>query len=243
MKVPHLMAVLAFGTASFAYSRNPVYELPGDAGGLYTYLAIPQGTEYADSATLAGTDRFLKDASVAFYSNVARTGLVTLSFYNIVPEDINYGPTGQSGVTPGALSDFKPDVTPLWTSGPTTVSFSSGGATGLALNEIIFSDINTLVPDNLYWSIKFDSLTNFSGSGFGVKLEDAVNLGPTGAETDPSRFYVRAPGDEWTPTWLTLGTTSPTSTLSLKLTAVPEPSAALLSLFGCLALLRRRRIA
>src|SRR5690606_32460900 len=142
MKVPHLMAMLALGTAPFAYSQIPAYALPGETGGLFAYLPIPQCTEYADGATLAVADRFLSDTSVAIYSDFARRGSGTLSFYNIVPEDIDYGPdTGQPGVTPGALADFKPDVAPLWTSGPTLVSFAGGGSTGLNLNELVFADI------------------------------------------------------------------------------------------------------
>ena len=244
MKIPHLMAAIALCAMPVAYSQNPVYELPGETGGLFTYLPIPLGTEYADSASLAGTDRFLEEATLNFYSNIARTGSLTFSIYGIVPEDIDYGPTGQPGVTPGALADFKPNTTPLWTSGPTTVTFTGGGATGLNLDQVVFSGINTLVPDDLYWSIKIESLSNYNGTGFGPKLENAADLGPSGAETDGSRFYVRAPGGDWSPQWLNQQP-APTSTLSLQLTAsaVPEPSVALLSFVGSLALLRRRRAA
>lgn len=184
---------------------------------------------------------------MAIYSNIARTGTVTFSLYEAIPADFNFPPdfeVGQPGVTPGELADFKPAVDPLWTSGPTSVTFESDGPTNLNLTTLVFSDINTLVPDDLFWSIKFENLSNYvDGGSFGPKLEDAADLGPAGAGTDPSRLYQRSSDrflGDWFPIWLDIDE-PPTSTLSLQLSAIPEPGVAMLSLLGTLVLLRRRR--
>jgi hypothetical protein len=252
MNIPPFMAVLALCATPFAYAQSiaeSVYDLPGETGGLFSYLPIEQQVEYGDSAHLGGTNRLLSEASLAIYSDIDRTGVVTFSIYNAVPADFNFPPDfeiGQPGVTPGTLADFKPAIDPLWTSGPQLVSFEGKGASNLNLTELVFSDINVLVPDDLFWSIKFDMLSDYTDGGiFGPKLEDAADLGPAGAETDGSRFYKR-PGDrglgDWIPTWLPVNA-PPTSTLSLQLTAIPEPGIVALSLLGTLALLRRRRTA
>jgi len=239
MKSPLIFAAAAFATLSSALAQTPVYTLPGETGGTFTYLTIAQGTEYADSAHLAGDARVLDDAVVTLYSNVARQATVTLSFYAAVPALTEF--EGQPGVIPGALAGFQPADTALWTSGPTVFSLDGDGASNLNLNQLVFSNINTLVPDDIFWSIQFSNVTNYSdGGAFGPKLENAANLAPTGAATDPSRFYLRDPGDEWIP--VALGTAAPpTSTLSLQLTAVPEPSAAVLVAVAAAGLLRRRR--
>lgn len=238
-------AVAALATALPAMAQTPVYTLPGEAGGTFTYLTVAQEVEYADSAHLAGTARVLDQAVFTLYSNIDRQATVTLSFYEAVLDETNYeDPLGQPGVIPGALAGFKPADTPLWSSGPLVFSIEGDGTNNLNLNQLIFSNINTLVPDDIFWSVKFESITNYSdGGSFGPKLEDAAALEPTGAETDPSRFFARGEfsDGEWTPVWLTSGA-PPTSTLSLQLTAVPEPSTALLCAAGAAAgLLRCRR--
>ena len=244
MKSPVFFAVAALATALSAMAQTPVYTLPGETGETFTYLTIAQEVEYADSAHLAGTARVLDQAVVTLYSNVDRQATVTLSFYQAVLDDINYDdPLGQPGVIPGALAGFKPSDTPIWSSGPLVFSIEGDGTNNLNLNQLVFSDINTLVPNDIFWSVKFESITNYSDGGpFGPKLEDAAELEPTGAETDPSRFFARGEfsDGEWLPVWLTSGA-PPTSTLSLQLTAVPEPSAALLCAGAAAGLLRRRR--
>ncbi|MCW1912614.1 hypothetical protein OJ996_03445 [Luteolibacter sp. GHJ8] len=244
MKLPPILGALALALAAPLPAQTPVYTLPGETGGPFTYLTVSQGTEYADSAHLAGTDRVLDQAVVTVYSNVARQGSVTLSFYTAVPDENEYeGPVGQPGVTPGNLAGFRPSDTPLWSSGPLLFSFQDDGSNNLNLNELVFSGINTLVPDDIFWTLTFTDISNFSdGGAFGPKLEDAALLGPVGAETDPSRFYLRDPGGEWIPVWLATNA-PPTSTLSIQLTAVPEPSAALLGILGVAGLIRRRRTA
>ncbi len=244
MKVPLLLGAIALATACPLAAQSPVYTMPGETGGPFTYLTISQDTEYADSAHLAGTDRLLDDAVVTIYSNVARQASVTLSFYSAVVDDHEYeGPVGQPGVTPGDLAGFRPADTPLWSSGPLVFSIEGDGTNNLNLNQLVFSNINTVVPDDIFWSVTFTDVTNYSdGGAFGPKLEDAANLGPAGAETDPSRFYLRGGGGEWVPVWL-MTSAPPTSSLSIQLTAVPEPSAVLLCLFGVLGLIRRRRAA
>lgn len=247
MKIPALLAVAAFATALPLAAQSPVYTLPGETGGTFTYLTISQQVEYADSAHLAGTARILDEAVVTIYSNVARQVTATLSFYSAVEDEVNYeGPLGQPGVIPGALAGYKPSESAIWSSGPLVFSVDGDGSNNLNLSQLVFSNINTLVPDDIFWSITFENISNYSdGGAFGPKLEDAAALQPTGAETDPSRFYAR--GDitdgEWTPVWLT-SAAPPTSTLSIQLTAVPEPSSVLLIAGGVVAgLLRRRRCA
>ncbi len=245
MKSLAILALAALAAVSPLRAQNPVYTLPGETGGIFTYLTISRQVEYADSAHLAGTDRVLDQATVTVYSNVARQVTATLSFYQVVEDETNYeDPLGQPGVNPGALAGFKPAETPLWSSGPLLFSVEGDGSNNLNLNQLVFSNINTLVPDDIYWSIKFESITNYSDGGpFGPKLENAAALDPTGAETDPSRFYVRGEElteGEWLPVWLT-SAAPPTSTLSIQLTAVPEPSAVLLFAGAAMGLLRRRR--
>lgn len=246
MTPPVFFAVAALALASPLLAQTPVYSLPGETGGTFNYLTISQEIEYADSAHLAGTNRFLDDAVVTVYSNIARQATVTLSFYGAVPEEINYeNPLGQPGVVPGELAGFRPDDAPLWSSGPVVVQIQGDGENHLNLNQLVFSDINTLVPDDIFWSIRFENISDYrNGGAFGPKLENAADLSPTGAETDPSRFYARGAFSQnvWSPIWLT-SVGPPTSTLSLQLTAspVPEPSTALLAALAATGLLRRRR--
>ncbi len=228
-------------------AQTLVYDLPGDQGGVFTYFLIAQGTEYADSAVLGGTNRVLSEASVAVYSNVPRTATVTFSIYDTAAADFNFSPgsqVGQPGVAPGPMADLKPLETPLYTSGPVEFSFAGDGPIGNDLNTLVFSGINTLVPDEIFWSIQFEDVSNYTdGGAFGPKLENAANLLPGEAATDPSRLYARTPGvgdGAWLPTWLG-SRAPPTSTLSLQLTAIPEPAAALLLALGGGLLLRRQR--
>jgi len=244
MKSPALLAVAALATALPLMAQSPVYTLPGETGGSFTYLTISQQVEYADSAHLAGTDRVLDQAVITVYSNVARQVTATLNFYQAVEDETNYeDPLGQPGVIPGALASFKPAETPIWSSGPLVFSVDGDGNNNLNLNQLVFSNINTLVPDDIFWSITFENISNYSdGGAFGPKLEDAATLVPTGAETDPSRFYARGDfsDDEWLPVWLNSGA-PPTSTLSIQLTAVPEPSSVLLVAGMAAGLIVRRR--
>jgi hypothetical protein len=239
-----LFAAAALALASSLVAQTPVYSLPGETGGTFTYLTISQEAEYADSASLAGTERYLDQATVTLYSNIARQATVTLSFYQAVVDDS--GVTGgQPGVTPGALAGFRPADTPLWTSGPTVFQLEGDGPNNLNLNQLIFADIRTLVPDDLFWSVKFENISSYSeGGAFGPKLEDAATLAPTGAATDPSRLFIRGEftEDEWVPFWIS-SAAPPTSTLSLQLTAnpVPEPSAAFLLIAGAGLSWHRRR--
>lgn len=247
MRHPLLLAAAALALASPLAAQTPVYSLPGETGGTFTYLTISEQAEYADSASLAGTERFLDQATVTIYSNVARQATVTLSFYEAIVDTNDYGgPIGQPGVTPGPLAGYRPADMPLWTSGPMIFQFQDDGANNLNLNQLVFADIHTLVPDDLFWSVKFENISNYSdGGAFGPKLEDAASLAPTGASTDPSRMFLRSDltEGEWTPIWISTPA-PPTSTLSLQLTAtqVPEPSVIVLSATvaaGCV--LRRRR--
>ena len=245
MRFPVLLAAAALALASPLVAQTPVYSLPGETGGAFTYLTISQEAEYADSASLAGTERYLDQATVTIYSNIARQATVTLSFYQAVVDDNEYdGLVGQPGVTPGPLAGYRPADTALWSSGPIVFQLEGDGPSNLNLNQLIFADIHTLVPDDIFWSVKFENISNYSdGGAFGPKLEDAASLAPTGASTDPSRMYYRDDSsDGWMPIWISTAA-PPTSTLSLQLTAlpVPEPSVTLLAGLAAGILVRRRR--
>ena len=117
MKLPLILGATALATAWPLLAQTPVYNLPGETGGPFTYLTISQGTEYADSAHLAGDARLLDEAVVTIYSNVARQASVTLSFYSAVVDETEYEvPLGQPGVTPGDLAGFRPGGRGLWSS-------------------------------------------------------------------------------------------------------------------------------
>jgi hypothetical protein len=176
-------------------------------------------------------------AQTLVYSLPGETG-GTFSYLTI-SEEVEYADSVS------LLAGFRPADVPLWTSGPVVFQLEGDGANNLNLNQLIFADIRTLVPDDLFWSVKFENISNYSdGGAFGPKLEDAADLAPTGAATDPSRLYVRGElsEGEWMPIWISTPA-PPTSTLSLQLTAspVPEPSATLLAALAAGLMLRRRR--
>lgn len=237
MKLIHCAfgAMLAFGGT--LHAQNIVYDMPS----IGVVFQVTEGTEYADSATLGGVDRFVTEAFLSVISNVARTGDVTFSIYEPVP--VGVVQPGQDGTTPGALAAFQPADAALASVTLTNVSFTAGAGNP---TELIFSGIDTLVGDDLFWAIEFENVSNLSGQDqFGPLLGNANGLTVPGSETDPSRLYSRSEdvfGNAWVVTTLS-GQAPPTSSLAVTITAVPEPSTVLLSFFGALGLLRRRRVA
>lgn len=217
-----------------ADAQNIVYDMPARG----TYLQITEGTEYADSATLGGSDRFVTEASLFVFSNLRRTGDVTFSIYAAIP--VSPVLDGQPGVPEGPLANFQPAVNPLASVTLEDFVFASGVST-----EVVFSGIDTLVDDDLFWAVEFEEVSNLSGSGlFGPFLGNADNLVPPNSSTDPSRLYSRSEdvfGNAWVVTSVQ-GQPPVTSSLGVRITAIPEPSVGLLAFVGALGLLRRRRL-
>ncbi|MCH7226131.1 PEP-CTERM sorting domain-containing protein [Haloferula sp. A504] len=216
-------------------AQNLVYEMPARG----TYFQITEGTEYADSATLGGTDRFVTEASLFVFSNLGRTGDVTFSIYAAIP--VSSIQPGQPGVIPGDLAAFQPDVNPLASVTLEDFVFAGGVST-----EVVFSGIDTLVGDDIFWAVEFEEVSNLSGSGlFGPFLGNAGSLTVPGSETDPSRLYSRSEGvfdNAWVVTSVS-GQPPVTSSLAVSITAIPEPGTGFLVLAGAIGLLRRRRSA
>lgn len=219
--------------AATADAQNIVYDMPARG----TYFQITEGTEYADSATLGGTDRLVTEASLFVFSNLRRTGDVTFSIYAAIP--VSPIQPGQPGVPEGALAGYQPAVNPLASVTLEDFVFAGGVST-----EVVFSGIDTLVDDDLFWAVEFEEISNLSGSGlFGPFLGNAGSLTVPGSETDPSRLYSRSEdlfGNAWLVTSVQ-GQAPITSSLAVSITAIPEPSVGFLALAGALGLLRRRR--
>ncbi|MDB6079071.1 MAG: sorting protein [Akkermansiaceae bacterium] len=224
-------------------AQTLVYSQPVVGGASFPYLLVSQGTEYGSAIRLSGTDRDVQSATVAVYSDVARTATITLSLYAAIPEDRGYPPTGS--ISP--LTGLRPADTPLWTSGPLNLSLASDGPTNQALNQLIFSGINTLVPTDIFWAITFSNVTSSASGNFGPKFGDPANASPTGALNDPGQLYQRDPdtsNGDWVPSTLfDQGGNVPNESLGFALTAVPEPSVPVLvagiTVFGFIG--RRRR--
>lgn len=216
-----------------ADAQNIVYDMPARG----TYFQITEGTEYADSATLGGTDRFVTEASLFVFSNLRRTGDVTFSIYAAIP--VSPVLPGQPGVPEGALASFQPAVNPLASVTLEDFVFAGGVST-----EVVFSGIDTLVDDDLFWAVEFEEVSNLSGPGlFGPFLGNSDSL-VLPESTDPSRLYSRSEdlfGNAWLVTSVQ-GQAPVTSSLAVRITAIPEPSVGFLAFVGALGLLRRRRL-
>lgn len=235
---PHPLIKLSLalaGTLLPLGAQTLVYSVPAAPSPTTPSMIIAQDTEYGSAIHLAGTDRDLQSATVYVYSDVARTAEVTFSIYQAIPEN-RYPATGSTSL----VANLQPGAA-LWTSGPQTITFTDDGPSNLALNQLIFSGINTLVPDNIFWAISFDKVTNLT-TKFGPELGAASSVKPTGAANDPSRIYQRNP-DQYNGVWVQSSLPQSNLALTIGLTAVPEPSVSALAagfvVFGLAA--RRRR--
>lgn len=227
-----------FGALSLALpiacadAQNIVYEAPERALNTNTpYFGITEGTEYADLAGLGGTDRFVTEASLRVRSESRQTGDVTFSLYEAV---------GQGGLITD-LSDLRPGTTPLASVTLTDVTFNAATDLGSG-TELIFSGIDTLVEDQVFWAVRFENVEPLNEPGpFGIFFGLADNLTPAGAATDPTQFFGRntdsgpfisIPFDD---------SRIPDNTFAVRITAIPEPTSAALVLIGLAGFLCRRR--
>jgi len=248
MKLSPALFGVCLGTTVLATSPLQAQELVYQLGERAVsqsepFFAMSNGLAYADGATLGGSERFVTTASLRVLSDVGRTGDVTFSIYDAVPADPS---GGQPGVTPGDLASFQPASSPL--SSVTLSEVSFGGS--FAPTELIFSGLDTLVGDDLFWAIEFNNVTGQSPT-FGIYLGNSESLPVSGSATDPSRLYSRASDSD---AWALSAYDDPdfanrnpplTSSLavSISATAVPEPTVGILAALGAMGLLRRRRTA
>lgn len=242
---PGVLALAVLGTSPLL-AQDIVYQLTErSVSQSEPFFPMENGLAYADGASLGGSERFVTEASLRVLSSVERTGDVTFSLYGVTAADPS---GGQPGVTPGALAAFQPGATALGSVTLNSVNF--GGNFGPT--ELIFSGLDTLVGDDLFWAIEFNNVTGLDQDAlFGVFLGNSDVLPVTGSATDPSRLYRRGSGaSSWElaafddPTYAER-TPPLTSSLavSISATAVPEPTVAVLGLLGVMGLLRRRRAA
>lgn len=221
----------AFGALSLTFgailhAQNIVYDVPI----ISTSFQIEEGTEYADGAVLGGSDRLVTEASLIVVSDSVRTADVTFSLYEAIPV----------GAPSPDLEDLRPADTALGSVTLSNVSFTAGAVNP---TQLIFSGIDTLVSDTVFWAVEFENVSNLTPqSQFGPLLGNPNALTVGGSATDPARLYSRDE-DLFSNAWLETTIPGQNSTLAVTITAVPEPSVALLSLLAVTGLLRRRRTA
>ena len=222
-----LAALLLVVPTAPAAAQTAVYELPVDESVL-AVLGILFGEEevdYAELVGLGGGEHLLTDLMIPMYSDLVRDASVTSSLWLKDPG------TG----APAA---------PFWSS--TQAVHFDGNLVNAGLVEVGFSGIDLVVPDEFFWSVRFNDVSSFDPqdeelSYFGPTLNSADNLGPAGATTDPEVFWQHRVGESfWTTSTLESGADA---TLSATLSAlpVPEPAVPGMALLGLAAWLRRRR--
>ena len=186
------------------------------------------GIEYGDFAIFSGTDRTLTTFQFDYFLSTGNSGneFATVRFYALD------GPT-EGGLTfPSSL---------LWTSDPVELS-ANRTAVGYSRRQI--GDLSLTLPDSIAWTVTFTGLEGTEGAGL-LFATDSNGPGANPTFLDPDlgtqqHFTARRDADG---TWSLLNTDGVEDNLSVRFTAVPEPTTWALMLGGLalFGLARRRK--
>jgi len=198
-----LSALLPFctsGLASIVYD-NSTTDLNRTYG--------PNGTEFGDEITLAGTDRVVTDFKFEYFlsGNANGNETVQLVFH------ANDGPT---------ITRTLPDGTTMQSQSPGTVLYTSPVLklqTGFQTAEA--SQFSVQVPNDFTWTVTFNGID--AGEVAGLRVYDPPTIGSSFAD-----FWQKSGG-----TWNTYIFSDPAgaANFAARVTAVPEPTT-----LGCLLL-------
>jgi len=184
-------------------------------------LSVNNDTAFAVDAIFADAGRTISKIDVSFVAN---------SFFGVISSDVTLN---LYDVAPGGLPGSV-----LFTSAPQSVSFT-------ALSTLIsFTGINTVVPQEIRWGISFTNLVKPGGGGdiFGPVLAVSSLLEPAGASTNPATYYFRDSGAPSFTERSVFGGGDSTFVVMIEADVIPEPSGALLTMFGAAMLFARHRI-
>lgn len=220
------LAIFAsLATLASAQTPSVIYDLPAIGGNVFPGV---DGRLTADDAQLGGTDRVADTLTIP----VAALGNGTADVTAFIYED--------SGAGPGAL---------LWQATTLGAAFSAPAGSG-DFRDLSWTMINTPVPNNIYWGIRFNNVS--SGiSTLGPREGNLAAISPAGANSDAQTLYVQPVGFEsgefqQFDFFLENSGTDIQDNLAVRLTGyslatVPEPRVLGLFMAGGLALLLFRR--
>lgn len=209
-----LIGLLSLGTA---HAQEVVFD--STAGAQLQSLGAENAQEFADDASFASAGRTLSKIDISVIAQSFTGGTITADVTASL-----YDNSGAGG-SPGAL---------LWSDTVNGFSFTD------LLNVVSFSGVNTVVPQDVYWSVRFDNLVKGGFDIFGPQIAVASNLQPAGASTDNTRYYFK---DVGAPSFQQRSVIGADSSFAVVMEAqvVPEPSGALLLAFGGAIVLLRLR--
>ena len=182
----------------------------------------PNGTAYGDFAIFSGTDRTLTTFQFDYFLSTGNSGneMAQVNFYAL------------NGTTPGAL---------LYTSSPFEIT---SNRTPIGFGQRQIGDLSLTVPDSVAWTVTFTGLEGTEGAGL-LFATDSNGPGANPTFLDPTlgtqqHFTARRETDG---SWTLLNTDGVEDNLSVRFTAVPEPTTFALMLGGLavFGLARRRK--
>ena len=186
------------------------------------------GIEYGDFAIFSGTDRSLTTFQFDYFLSTGNSGneFATVRFYAL------------DGATEGGVTL---PSTLLWTSDPIEVA-SNRTPVGYSQRQV--GDLSLTVPDSVAWTVTFTGLEATETAGL-IFATDSNGPGANPTFLDPQlgtqqHFTARRDADG---TWSLLNTDGVEDNLSVRFTAVPEPTTWALMLGGLavFGLARRRK--
>jgi hypothetical protein len=187
------------------------------------------GVEYGDFAIFSGTDRNLSSFQFDYFLSSGNSGneFATVRFYALD------GPTEQGVALPSTL---------LWTSDTFEIS---SGRTAVGFGQRALNDLGFLtVPDSVAWTVTFTGLEGTEGAGLLFATDsNGPGANPTFLDSQfgtQQHFTARR---EANGSWTLLNTDGVEDNLSVRFTAVPEPTTWALMLGGLavFGLARRRK--
>jgi hypothetical protein len=184
--------------------------------------AEPNGTAYGDFAIFSGTARTLTTFQFDYFLSTGNSGneMAQVHLYAL------------NGNVPGAL---------LYSSSPFEIT---ANRTAIGYGQRQIGDLSLAVPDSLAWTVTFTGLEGAEGAGL-LFATDSNGPGSNPTFLDPvlntqQHFTVRRGTDG---SWALLNTDGVEDNLSVRFTAVPEPTTWALMLGGLamFGLARRRK--